>query len=51
MRAKIVIVNDKTQRNYRYRLTASQGRNFDPDFKPQLTPKQMLNSVSSAVNT
>src|SRR5436190_935957 len=30
------------QRNYRYELTAPAGRNFDPEFKPELTPMQML---------
>jgi hypothetical protein len=42
MRAKTVTVHDKMQRNYRYRLVEPSGRNFDLDFKPQLTPKQML---------
>jgi hypothetical protein len=42
MKGKTVTVRDKMQRNYRYRLTAPAGRNFDPAFKPQLTPKQML---------
>jgi hypothetical protein len=35
-------VNDKMQRGYRYALTAPMGRSFDPDFRPELTPKQML---------
>jgi hypothetical protein len=39
---KTVTVNDKMQRGYRYRLTEPIGRNFDPDFTPELTPKQML---------
>ncbi len=39
---KTVSVNDKMQRNYRYTLTEPTGKNFDPDFKPELTPKQML---------
>jgi len=30
------------QKNYRYELTEPTGRNFDPDFKPELTPKEML---------
>ncbi len=30
------------QRGYRYVLVAPAGRNFDPRFKPDLSPKQML---------
>jgi hypothetical protein len=30
------------QRGYKYELTASPGRDFRPDFRPELTPKQML---------
>jgi len=30
------------QRGYRYVLSAPTGRNFDPDFRPQLTPAEML---------
>src|SRR5215831_3574687 len=37
-----VKVNDLMQRGYTYYLTESTGRNFHPDFKPQLTPPQML---------
>ena len=39
---KLVIVNDKMQRGYHYLLTEPVGRNFDPEFKPELTPKEML---------
>lgn len=39
---RTVTVNDKMQRGYRYALTAPSGRNFDPEFKPQLTPAAML---------
>jgi len=39
---KIVAVSDRMQRNYRYALTAPMGRDFDPEFRPQLTPKEML---------
>jgi len=37
-----VVVNNRMQRGYTYRRTEPAGRNFDPDFKPELTPKQML---------
>lgn len=40
--AKIIVVNDKIQRNYRYKITEPIGGNFDLGFKPDLTPKQML---------
>lgn len=30
------------QRVYRYELTEPMGKNFGPDFKPELTPKEML---------
>src|SRR6185436_14790425 len=42
MRRRIVIVSDKMQRGYRYVLSAPAGRDFDPQFRPDLTPKQML---------
>jgi hypothetical protein len=41
-RKRIVVVNDKMQKGYRYALVAPPGRNFAPDFKPQLTPQEML---------
>ncbi len=37
-----IIVNDKMQKNYIYYITEKEGKNFDPEFKPELTPKQML---------
>ena len=37
-----IIVNDKMQKNYVYYLTEPEGKNFDPLFKPELSPKQML---------
>ncbi|MFH1047120.1 MAG: hypothetical protein V1738_02355 [Patescibacteria group bacterium] len=40
--ARIIIVSDQLQRDYRYELTAPTGRNFAPDFKPELAPRQML---------
>ncbi len=42
MKKKIIAVNDKMQRGYRYALTAPAGRDFAPDFRPELTPAQML---------
>ena len=42
MRKRTVIVCDKMQRGYRYELSAPAGRGFDPEFKPQLTPAEML---------
>ncbi len=39
---KTVFVNDKMQKGYRYALVEPEGKHFDPTFKPQLTPKQML---------
>jgi hypothetical protein len=39
---KKVIVNDKMQKNYVYYLSEPIGKNFHKDFKPDLTPKQML---------
>jgi len=39
---KRVVVNDKMQKNYVYYLTEPIGKNFDSEFKPELTPKQML---------
>lgn len=39
---KKVVVNDKMQKGYAYYLVKSIGKNFDKEFKPDLTPKQML---------
>ncbi len=41
-RGKKVVVNDLMQKNYVYFLTEPMGKNFHPDFKPQLTPAQIL---------
>ena len=40
--ARTVVVNDRMQKGYRYVLSAPVGRNFDPEFKPGLTPWQLL---------
>ncbi len=42
MRKRTVVVNDKMQTGYRYELSAPTGRNFDPEFQPDLTPREML---------
>jgi len=39
---KVVVVNDKMQKNYRYSLVEAEGKNFPSDFKPELKPKEML---------
>lgn len=38
----LVIVHDKMQQGYTYTRTERPGQNFDPTFKPQLTPQEML---------
>ncbi|HSL27159.1 MAG TPA: hypothetical protein VLA54_12845 [Acidimicrobiia bacterium] len=42
MRQRRVEVNDVMQTGYVYYCTEPVGRNFHPDFKPELTPKEML---------
>jgi hypothetical protein len=37
-----VEVHDRMQSGYVYELTEPMGRNFDPAFAPELTPKQLL---------
>lgn len=37
-----VVVQDKMQSGYIYYLSEPQGKNFSPEFKPELTPRQML---------
>lgn len=39
---KKVIVNDKMQKGYTYYRIEPIGKNFHPEFKPELSPKQML---------
>jgi hypothetical protein len=41
-RVRIVEVNDKMQTGYRYALSATTGKDFHPEFKPDLSPMQML---------
>jgi hypothetical protein len=42
MKNRVILVNDKMQSGYRYVLTEPMGKNFDPDFTPELTPKEMI---------
>lgn len=39
---KTIVVNDKMQKGYRYECVETIGENFSPSFKPELTPKEML---------
>ena len=38
-----VKVNDLMQKGYSYVCTERTGKNFNPEFKPDLSPKEMLN--------
>ncbi len=40
--SKKVVVNDKMQRGYTYLLQEKPGVNFHPEFKPELSPAQLL---------
>lgn len=42
MSKKRIEVNDKMQKGYVYELTEPAGRNYHPDFEPELKPKEML---------
>jgi len=42
MDARLVVVHDLMQDGYTYYLTEPEGKNFDPEFKPELTPREML---------
>ncbi len=42
MKPKEMIIHDRMQKGYRYFLTKPVGKDFDPEFQPELTPKQML---------
>ena len=39
---KVIVVRDKMQEDYRYELSEPMGRNYNKDFKPELTPIEML---------
>lgn len=42
MKPKEVCVSDRMQKGYWYVLTMEVGTGFDPRFKPELTPQEML---------
>ncbi len=42
MRRKRIVVNDLMQTDFVYFLTEPVGRNFHPDFQPELSPAEML---------
>lgn len=42
MSRRVIAVNDKMQQGYRYELPARTGQGFDPRFRPELTPREML---------
>lgn len=37
-----ILVNDKMQKDYFYTLSKPMGKEFDPEFKPELSPKELL---------
>lgn len=39
---EVIVVRDLMQHGYRYELSSREGRFSDPEFKPDLTPKEML---------
>lgn len=39
---KHIVVDDLMQKGYRYELTEQPGKNFAPEFTPDLTPAEML---------
>lgn len=39
---KKIVVSDKMQKGYEYFLAEPAGKSFDPNFKPELSPKEML---------
>lgn len=41
-RPQVVQVHDQMQDGYEYTLSEPEGENFDPEFRPELSPKKML---------
>jgi hypothetical protein len=42
VKKKLIVVHDKMQDGYTYECVESVGKNFAPDFKPDLSPQEML---------
>ena len=42
LKSRVIEVSDKIQQGYSYELSEPIGANFHPEFRPQLTPKEML---------
>ena len=42
MTPRMITVNDRMQQNYSYTLVAPEGERFHPEFRPDLTPAEML---------
>jgi hypothetical protein len=42
MAGRWIEVDDLMQRGYRYQLTEPAGKNFHREFRPQLSPMEML---------
>ncbi len=42
MKNQKITVNDKMQKNYYYIISEPAGKNFDPEFRPDLSPREML---------
>lgn len=40
--SKAVTYSDNFQKKYQYQINVPVGKKFDPEFKPELTPKEML---------
>jgi hypothetical protein len=42
MKPRRIEINDRMQQGYSYLLTEPMGHNFHPDFRPELTPRELL---------
>jgi len=51
-RLRVIQANDSMQQGYCYQLIARTGRDFEPAFRPELTPKAMLRlGIAAAICT